>query len=122
MINKELYMKKLAAFEDEITEDFGGKAIDPNWMPIHMKTTSRYSSSASPSWTRDSQILKKHKIYWDTNDYGDSNDSYWINMDAKDAFRDAGENSGIARVHYTTFENTPVGWFRRSNVSRIAQQ
>lgn len=32
-------------------------------------------------------------------------------MDARDAFKDAGENSGIKKVHYMAFPNTSVGWF-----------
>lgn len=110
MINKDLYMMKVA--EEETTyEHFGGTAYDPKWMPSYMKTTSRYSSYAEPSWTKDPKVLKKHKIYWNTDNYSDSNDSYWIDMDARDAFKDAGENSGIKKVHYMAFPNTSVGWF-----------
>lgn len=110
MINKDLYMMKVAD-EETTYEHFGGTAYDPKWMPSYLKTTSRYSSYAEPSWTKDPKVLKKHKIYWNTDNYSDSNDSYWIDMDARDAFKDAGENSGIKKVHYTAFPNTSVGWF-----------
>lgn len=110
MINKDLYMMKVAD-EETTYEHFGGTAYDPAWMPSYMKTTSRYSSYAEPSWTKDPKVLKKHKIYWNTDNYSDSNDSYWIDMDARDAFKDAGENSGIKKVHYMAFPNTSVGWF-----------
>lgn len=110
MINKDLYMMKVAD-EETTYEHFGGTAYDPKWMPSYLKTTSRYSSYAEPSWTKDPKVLKKHKIYWNTDNYSDSNDSYWIDMDARDAFKDSGENSGIKKVHYTAFPNTSVGWF-----------
>lgn len=92
-------------------EHFGGTAYDPAWMPSYMKVTSRYSSYADPSWTKDPKVLKKHKIYWNVEDRYDPNDSYWIDLDARCAFEDAGENSGINTVHYTAFPNTSVGWF-----------
>lgn len=110
MINKDLYMMKVADSETTY-EHFGGTAYDPAWMPSYMKTTSRYSSYAEPSWTKDPKVLKTHKIYWNTDNRSDSNDSYWIDMDARDAFKDAGENSGIKKVHYMAFPNTSVGWF-----------
>lgn len=110
MINKDLYMQKVADKETKY-EHFGGTAYDPAWMPSYMKVTSRYSSYADPSWTKDPKVLKKHKIYWNVEDRYDPNDSYWIDLDARCAFEDAGENSGINTVHYTAFPNTSVGWF-----------
>lgn len=110
MINKDLYMLKVAGWNTEDTSyagEFMGMVPDNrgSGAPITRVHTQHYSSTVVPFWSVDKNSLSKNKISIDWDDVSDNNAFFTTHYDVLKAFKNAGENSGLFRKYYQTLDD-----------------
>lgn len=110
MINKDLYMMKVAGWDTDDTSyagEFMGMVPDnrASGVPITRVHKQHYSSTVVPFWSVDENSLSKNKISIDWDDVSDNNAFFTTHYDVLKAFKNAGENSGLSRKYYQTLDD-----------------